>query len=267
MSHPPVAILFKVLPPRKVTPSLPPDKAVGSTRKSGAPPPRLDSFFYHLYTLLMRRTSRKTTPVTDWTAAFLLPLTISLVLLVAAACPPTSTPSPSSPTPTDPWAVTLLQTPYPYSTPLPPPQPSPLDGIFSKLDPRQGQRAPCRRCPPYPPEGGLWLLHLDNGIFRVFHQPTGWRTIGSFTASDNQMAIFNDPHCPDTVGIYTWTMADGNLIFSVIEDSCGGSLRAKSFTALPWMNCQPPSTEAAITNHWPIPPGCPDSHSDFSPQQ
>jgi hypothetical protein len=32
--------------------------------------------------------------------------------------------------------------------------------------------------------------------------------------------------------------------------------RAMNLANLPWQSCQPPNTEAAITDHWPKPIGC-----------
>jgi hypothetical protein len=51
-------------------------------------------------------------------------------------------------------------------------------------------------------------------------------------------------------------MDAGQLILEVIHDECGFGLRAASLTAQPWLSCQPPSTEAAISDHWQKPPGC-----------
>jgi len=185
------------------------------------------------------------------------------ILLMAVACSsshdaPQSTPVASeiTPTPTTTWSAMLQRTPYPYTTPLPPANGTILDDTYVKLDPRPGERAPCRRCPPYPPEGGVWRLHLDKGIFRVSHDGTGWATVGSFVVSGDQISFFNDPHCYEDVGIYTWELEDGELALEVIEDDCAFGLREENFVAHPWESCQPPSTEAAITNHWPTPVGC-----------
>jgi hypothetical protein len=54
-----------------------------------------------------------------------------------------------------------------------------LDGTYTKLDPKKAPPVPCRRCPDYVPQGGIWKLNLDKGIFRIFHESTGWRSIGS----------------------------------------------------------------------------------------
>jgi hypothetical protein len=150
----------------------------------------------------------------------------------------------------------LERTPYPYTTPLPPADPTILDGTYVKFDPRPGTRAPCRRCPPYPPEGGVWRLNLDGGIFRVYHEITGWNTLGSFTVSGDQIKFFNDPHCYQDVGIYAWQLEAGELTLEAASDDCAFGLRAESLVALAWESCQPPSTEAAISNHWPTPVGC-----------
>jgi formylglycine-generating enzyme required for sulfatase activity len=77
-------------------------------------------------------------------------------------------------TPTDICFGLFQLTPYPYTTPLPPAQATILDGTYTKLDPREASRRPLeRRGPAYPPEGGIWKLHLDKGIFRVYHEITG----------------------------------------------------------------------------------------------
>jgi hypothetical protein len=187
---------------------------------------------------------------------------IVTVLTMTVACSPTSnapvTPEKPQATlaPSDTWSGLIQRTPYPYTTPLPPTDASSVDGTYVKFDPRPGERAPCRRCPPYPPEGGIWRLSLDRGVFRVYHDGTGWGTLGSFAVSEDRIEFFNDPHCLQDVGIYTWELRDGKLMLSVVEDNCGVDLRLRNLVAYPWESCQPPSTEAAITDHWPTPVGC-----------
>jgi hypothetical protein len=172
--------------------------------------------------------------------------------------PPTSTreSAAANPTPADRWSELAQRTPYPYSTPLPAAETTILDGTYTKVDPRQAGHIPCKRCPAYPPGGGVWKLSLDKGIFRIYHPLTGWVTIGSFTVTEDQINLFNDPHCFQDTGVYRWRMEDGSLTLTAVEDNCGVYLRAQNLEALPWESCEPPSTEAAITNHWPIPPGC-----------
>jgi hypothetical protein len=46
------------------------------------------------------------------------------------------------------------------------------------------------------------------------------------------------------------------LILNLAEDNCAIGLRAINLTKLPWLSCQPPNREAAITDHWPKPAGC-----------
>ena len=71
---------------------------------------------------------------------------------------------PATPT-VDRWQEIRQWPPYPYTTPLPPQVATPIDGIYVRFDPRGDPRPPCRRCPPYPPEGGVWKLELDRGVF------------------------------------------------------------------------------------------------------
>jgi hypothetical protein len=185
-------------------------------------------------------------------------------LVLTVSCFPTlpdsthtrATGSAPTPTPASGWSELQQRTPYPYSTPLPSPDATVLDGIYVKFDPRYDDRAPCRRCPPYPPEGGLWRLGLDKGIFRVYHEASGWRTVGSYTVREDRIWLFNDPHCNQDTGVYTWELEDGELTLGVLRDDCAYDLRARHFTELGWQSCQPRSTEAAITEHWAAPAGC-----------
>jgi len=171
--------------------------------------------------------------------------------------PPAATPTPSpSPTPEDRWSSVLQRTPYPYTAPLPPSSSSPLDGTYVKIDLSQAEHVHCLRCPDYLQEAGLWKLNLDRGVFRIYYEVTGWRSLGSFTTAGDEIQVFNDPNCPDLTGAYKWRMADGKLVFSVIEDECSIQLRAANLTKQPWLSCRPPNREAMITDHWAKPPGC-----------
>lgn len=82
---------------------------------------------------------------------------------------------------------------------------------------------------------------LDKGVFRVFHETTGWRTLGSFTVSEDRIKFFNDPHCIKAVGTYQWKLEADRLTLQVIEDECdgrvlgGGGLRVTNFSSQPWM--------------------------------
>jgi hypothetical protein len=183
-----------------------------------------------------------------------------VALVVIASCASPATPPPESdeqppPSPTiDRWTELLYLTPYPYSTPLPPAELTPVDGLYVRFDSREGERAPCRRCPPYPPEGGFWLLHLDRGMFRVYHQGTGWRTTGSFTLSGDRIALFNDPHCIDEVGLYLWELTDSELRLNLVSDNCGQELRYGNLTSSPWTTCPTEGTESQEPQ--PTPEGC-----------
>ena len=154
------------------------------------------------------------------------------------------------------WIELLQKTPYPHTAPLPPKALSALDGTYTKFDPKKIPPVPCRRCPDYMPEGGIWKLNLDKGIFRIFHEVTGWRSLGSFIVDQNQVQLFNDPYCMEAKGVYRWTLTDGRLILQVIEDKCAIGMRAKNFTQLTWRSCQPPSMETGTNDHEPRPPGC-----------
>ncbi len=196
--------------------------------------------------------------------ATLFATTVALILAVRMvdavprnASPLIITAPASTPTPTiDRWQEIQLWTPYPHTTPLPPRTETPIDGSYVRIDPRTGERTPCRRCPPYPPEGGVWKLYLSEGIFRVYHPRTGWRTLGSYTVDGDEITFFNDPQCHLAVGRFSWARDARTLQLALVADDCELGTRAKNFTSQPWLSCQPPNHEAAVTGHWHVPAGC-----------
>ena len=167
---------------------------------------------------------------------------------------------PATPTqtaePANAWAALLARTPFPYASPLPPAELSSLDGSYTKIDPEKSTPVPCIRCPDYLPEGGIWKLSFERGVYRLYHPITGWRAIASFTVSGDQLLLFNDPNCPDVVGRYTWRLAAGVLTLAAVDDPCSIGLRADNLGMQPWLACRPPNAEAAISDHWDRPAGC-----------
>jgi hypothetical protein len=152
------------------------------------------------------------------------------------------------------WAELLEKTPYPHTAPLPDAVPTALDGTYTRFDPKKAPPVPCRRCPDYVPQGGIWKLNLEKGMFRIFHEPTGWRSIGSFVIEGDRVRFFNDPCCMEAKGNYRWTLIQGRLNLMVIEDKCAIGQRAKNLTKLPWLPCQP--LPALSGNSEGSPPGC-----------
>jgi hypothetical protein len=80
--------------------------------------------------------------------------------------------------------------------------------------------------------------------------------MGSYVVSGNRMTLANDPVCHEMFGVYQWKLEEGKLFLITVEDKCAIGLRAVNLTKLPWLSCQPPSIEAAVTDHWPKPAGC-----------
>ncbi len=154
------------------------------------------------------------------------------------------------------WRELLLRTPYPFSLPLPPSKATPIDGTYVKLEKTAEEHVHCLRCPDYAPEGGVWKLNLDKGVFRIFHQLTGWKDIGSFYVSGDRLILANDPVCHELIAVYRWSLEAGHLTLNVIDDVCAIGLRSMNLTDLPWNSCRPPNIEAAITEHWQKPAGC-----------
>jgi len=153
------------------------------------------------------------------------------------------------------WSALMQRQPFGY-TPLPPEARTALDGTYTKIDPKQEPQVHCLRCPEYAPEGGLWKINFDRGVFRIMHAVSGWKSIGSFTVQGDRLTLFNDPVCQDESGSYTWSLQEGQLVLRVVEDPCAIRLRAMNLTRQPWLSCRPPNIEAAVTGHWPEPPGC-----------
>lgn len=188
------------------------------------------------------------------------PTAAELAVTVVTSAPqatsaPAATATPAGPT-TDRWAELFERTPYPYTTPLPESADTALDGIYVKVEQIEGTPTPCRRCPDYKIEGGVWRLSFDNGIFRVYHAVTGWRSLGSYAVEQDRLLLFNDPTCHDMVGSYRWSLEGGVLRLEVIEDGCAFQLRARNLSSIPWSACTPPNEEAAVTDHWKKPAGC-----------
>jgi hypothetical protein len=201
---------------------------------------------------------------------------IVIVFLVISACTPStqqaitssvtpkpksSTPPPSATslppgTPTDIWNALFERTPVPWTTPLPPSEETILDATYVKINPRPATPFPCKRCPDYALEGGLWKFSLDKGIFRIYYAMNGWRSLGSYTVIDDHIYLFNDPYCNWETGVYKWKLEDGVLTFTEVNDPCSQGLRAANLIDQPWLSCRPPNVEAMITDHWQKPEGC-----------
>lgn len=154
------------------------------------------------------------------------------------------------------WAELLQRMPFPYVIPLPEPQRSELDGAYAKVVSPKAERVHCLRCPDYAPEGGLWKLNLDRGVFRIFHPESGWRSIATAIVAGDRLVLANDPTCIEEIGVYKWRLEKEQLILEVIDDPCAIRLRAANLTRQPWLSCRPPDIEAAVTEHWPKPEGC-----------
>ena len=194
---------------------------------------------------------------------------VILLTFVVSACQSANTGSSTTPvpsttqtnvsaitTPTDVWQALFQRTPIPWTTPLPPEEPTSLDATYVKINPRLATPFPCKRCPDYALEGGLWKLSLSQGTFRIYYTMNGWRSLGSYTVSEDRLYLFNDPYCNWETGIYTWKLEDGSLILLEVDDPCSQGLRAANLIDQPWLSCRPPNTEAAITDHWQKPKGC-----------
>jgi hypothetical protein len=154
------------------------------------------------------------------------------------------------------WPEVLEFQAYPYLEPLPPDEASAADGVYGKVEPGDPQWWRCARCPDFRLSGGNWRLMLHQGTMRMYYEVTGFSTVASYEVAGEQLRLFNDPHCPYEVGEYVWTLENGALQLTEVQDECAIHLRAENLTHQSWISCQPPNTEAGITDHWIRPPGC-----------
>ncbi len=156
------------------------------------------------------------------------------------------------------WLDVLRFTPFPYATPLPPEERTPIDGVYALFDPAEPQWWNCRRCPDFLAGGGSWRLQFDRGTMHLFYEVTGFGSVGSYVVQDDHVFLFNDPHCLYDVGEYTWRFDEAGLVLAEVADACAIHLRAVNLTRQPWVSCQPPNREAAVSDHWMRPQGCED---------
>ena len=154
------------------------------------------------------------------------------------------------------WEELLKKSPYPHAAPLPPAVRTPLDGTYVKIDPKKAPPVTCQRCPDYAPQGGIWKLNLAGGVFRIFHEFTGWRSIASFRVDGDRVTFFNDPYCMEIFGAYQWKLTDGRLQFDVIQDDCAIKMRAKTLATAPWLSCRAHAKQTGQSGSRQRPPGC-----------
>ncbi|HEX2766531.1 MAG TPA: hypothetical protein VHR55_07860 [Candidatus Limnocylindria bacterium] len=192
----------------------------------------------------------------------------TLALLVACgATMPTGGPSeplPSaSPTAAAPDWRAVPEEPYPFVTPVPALAPTAIDGEWDRepTDPSTGSIVACVRCAPYPKDRSRSLLRLELGRWEVIHGEPGYRGYGHYVVEGDRITLFNDPECGTESGSYRWKIDDDRLTLTEIDDPCAFGQRARDLTDRAWViaaadRCRPPDEEAAVTDHWPAPPGC-----------
>jgi hypothetical protein len=160
--------------------------------------------------------------------------------------------------------------PYPFSTPVPPAEPTAIDGTYTRVVEEAIAGAPgkCRRCPPYRLEPGPQTLTFDRGRFFIEHEPPGFRSSGHYRLEGARLTLFNDANCVEFEGVYEWAVEDDTLRLEAVDDECPFTqLRQRFLLAKDWqlepggsaeaaLRCDPPSEEAAVTGHWPVPKEC-----------
>ena len=139
--------------------------------------------------------------------------------------------------PEDFWDELLARNPLDVNgNPLPLQDPSPIDGTYGRLADIPPQWWRCLRCAEYRPAGGLWRMQLDRGVVRILYELNNWHTVASFRIEGDHLFLFNDLVC-DEQGEYQWTMTDGSLHLSVINDPCNFELRGRNLSLGTWELC------------------------------
>ena len=83
------------------------------------------------------------------------------------------------------------------------------------------------------------------------------RVVGkAATVTADALEVVNHPDIDIVIELIGGTTVAHQLILKAIEDKCAIGLRARNLTNIPWLSCQPPNVEAAVTDHWPKPAGC-----------
>ena len=154
-----------------------------------------------------------------------------------------------------PWDGLLKREPYIYTVPRVDKETA-ADGVWVKKALREGDIVPCRRCPDWLADPGIWRLFLDKGVYRIINTHTGWKSIGTYIVSGDRIFMANDPACIYEFGLYSFKIEDGRLKFTVIDDPCAIQLRGKNLAETEWISCIPPNREAATSTHWLKPEGC-----------
>jgi len=161
---------------------------------------------------------------------------IAALLLAVAAC--VSTPGDTTPDVNERWVELQEHVPYPFARPLPPTQATPLDGTYVKVETGGQVHWPCRRCPDFKPEDGLWKIRFNRGVFHIYFPTGDWASTSSYAVAGDRLELFNDPSCIDEIGTYRWRMEDaGQLVLEVEDDSCAIEQRAWNLTSIPWQPC------------------------------
>lgn len=132
------------------------------------------------------------------------------------------------------WRSFLQQTPYIYSLPAVE-KPTPIDGTYAKEAKKKGYIIPCRRCPEWIPNPGIWRLRLSRGVYWIINTNTGWRSIGTYVVSGDRVIFANDPCCIYSVGVYSWSFNEGKLELKMIDDPCAIKQRGKNLSEVTWI--------------------------------
>jgi hypothetical protein len=152
--------------------------------------------------------------------------------------------------------------PYPFTIPTPAPRPSELDGTYLRIltfkdtgGVVKSLPIRCLRCIPFKVDPGVSTLVLYKGAYYVNHQLSGFTSLGNIAVAGDRATFFNDPNCPTTRGVYTWSLRGRSLTFRAVSDTCPfGTERARDLTFARWI--QVDACVYRISGLWPAALGC-----------
>jgi hypothetical protein len=130
----------------------------------------------------------------------------------------------------------------------------------------------------HPDDPGSTTLALESNRYRL-EGAVEFHGSGAAAYGNGRLTLSADPACPGVVGQYAVRLGDvkryglldqfraQSMTLQAIEDSCSDGMRAGTLVAGTWILrrsgradvhgvCDPPTTEAGVTGHWPEPTGC-----------
>ena len=86
------------------------------------------------------------------------------------------------------WDELLKREPFIYTVPKINKKTS-IDGVYVKKALKEKEMVPCRRCPDWLANPGIWRIYFNRGAYRIINTNTGWKSIGTYIVSKRQSSF------------------------------------------------------------------------------